>query len=227
MEILQFFRDWSEVWALLIPLIIILVYKPKGNNLRWLILYVVTAFILNVFAVIIVEYDYLLPIWMNYGNNIFYNLHSFIMVISFSVYIINVRKYKYKHLLKTLLVLYLAFVLLNFAFWESPLLLSTHHFTGGSVVLLLICLLYFLTAIQEESPTIWLKHPSFIICAAVSLYQAITFFIFLFIYPMNNSAYNSDVSFALLMMRIYQAIFVVFCILLALALYRSRKIRAG
>ena len=77
MEILQFFRDWSEVWALLIPLIIILVYKPKGNNLRWLILYVVTAFILNVFAVIIVEYDYLLPIWMNYGTIFFItSIHS-------------------------------------------------------------------------------------------------------------------------------------------------------
>ncbi len=227
MEILQFLRDWSEVWALLIPLIVILIYKPKGHKLRWVILYVVIAFILNFLAIFTVEYYYLVPSWMKSKcNNIFYNLHSFIMVIFFSCYIISVRKYKYTVLLKILVVIYLAFVLINFTFWESPVVLSTSHYTAGSVVLLILCLFYFFSSILEESQTNWLKHPSFIICAAVCLYQAITFFIFLFIYPMNNKAFNKDISFALLMMRIYQVVFVVYCYLLALALYRSKKQQA-
>jgi hypothetical protein len=86
-----------------------------------------------------------------------------------------------------------------------------------------MCLFYFFNSILEESQNNWLKHPSFIICVAVFLYQAITFFIFLFIYPMYDNTYNKDLSFAFLMMRIYQIIFVVFCVLLGVALYRSSK----
>jgi hypothetical protein len=224
MKIFQFLRDWSEVWALLIPLIIILVYKPKGHNVKWLIFYVITAFILNFLATFILEYYYLLPSWLfNQGNNIFYNLHSFIMTIFLSWYIISIRKYKNIILLKALLGLYIVFVLLNFTLWESPILLSTRHFTAGSIVLLVMCLFYFIHSILEESQTNWLKHPSLIICSAICLYEAITFFIFLFIYPMFNKSYNKDLSFALLMMRIYQIAFVVFCILFAFALYRSKK----
>lgn len=228
MKIIQFLRNWSEVWALLIPLIVILVYKPKGHNLRWLILYVVVAFILNFLAIFMVEYYYMVPRWLTKGNNnILYNLHSFIMVIFFSCYIITAIKYKYTILLKTLVVIYLLFVLINFTFWESPIMLSTRHFTAGSIILLIMCLFYFFHLMLEESKTNWLKHPSFIVCTAVCLYQAITFFIFLFIYPMYNKTYNKDLSFAFLMMRIYQAIFVVFCILIAMALYRSQKTRTS
>jgi hypothetical protein len=224
MKILQFLRDWSEVWALLIPLIIILIYQPKGNNLRWIVLYVISAFILNLLAIFYIEFFNLVPDWLKAkGNNIFYNLHSFVMVIFFSSYIIAVKKFRYSIFLKALLLIYLVLVLINFGYWESPYRLSTRHFTAGSIVLLFMCLVYFFRSILEESQTNWLKHPSFIICAAVCLYQAITFFIFLFIYPMYDDAYNKDLSFAFLMMRIYQAIFVVFCILLAIALYRSKK----
>jgi hypothetical protein len=224
MRLLQFFRDWSEVWALLIPLILLLVCKPKGNHLRWVIWYVVSAFIFNFLAVFTVEYyDLFISFW-KWGNGLFYNLHSFVMVIFFSGYIINLRKYKYTLLLKSLVLIYLAYVLINFSFFESAVLkLSTSHFTAGSIVLLILCLFYFLRSIMEESQNNWLKHPSFIICTAVCLYQAITFFIFLFIYPMFDKTYNQDQSFAFLMMRIYQVIFVVFCVLLAFAFYKSKK----
>lgn len=221
MKILQFLRDWSEVWALLIPLTVILVYKPRGNNLRPLVLYSILAFVFNFLAIFMVEYYYLIPrSWMKYGNNIFYNLHSFIMVLFISWYIIAVRSYKYLVLLKSLLAVYLAFVLVNFTFWESPMILSTHHFTVGSIVLLVMCLFYFFSSMLEESQINWLRHPSFIICAGVCLYEAITFFIFLFIYPLYNTTNDKELSFAMLMMRVYQISFVIFCILLAIGLYQ-------
>jgi hypothetical protein len=193
---------WSEVWALLIPLIVIVFFKPKGKAVGLLIAYVISAFILNFSAIFTVVYPKLVPNFLSYNNNVFYNAHSFI---------------------KLLLVIYILFVLINFAFLEPPLILSTRHFTSGSIVLLIMCLYYFIHSIQEESQTNWLKHPSFIICSAILMYEAITFFIYLFFYPMFNEAYNKDLSFALSMMKIYQIAFVVFCILLALALYRSKK----
>lgn len=222
-EIIQFLRDWSEVWALLIPLIVILIYKPRGQNVRWLKLYVITAFILNFLAIFMMHYHYLMPpSFLEQGNNIFYNLHSFIMVISFGCFITSVRKYKYTIVLKALLVIYLAFVLINFTLGESPFILSTRHFAAGSIVLLIMCLYYFFHCIIEESQTNWLKEPSFIIFVGLCLYEAITFFIFLFIYPLFNKTYNQDLSFAFLMMDIYQISFVIFCIFLAVGLYKYR-----
>jgi hypothetical protein len=216
---------WSEVWALLIPLIVIAFFKPKGKAVRLLIIYVISAFILIFLAIFTLAYPNLVPNFLsyNYNNNVFYNAHSFIMTIFFSWYIISLKKYKKSILLNTLLILYIAFVLINFAFLETPLILSTRHFTAGSIVLLIMCLYYFIHSIQEESQTNWLKHPSFIICSAIFMYQAITFFIYLFFYPMFNQAYNKDLSFALLMMRIYQIAFVMFCILLAIGLYQYRS----
>ena len=223
MKWIQLLRDWSEVWALLIPLIIILIYRPKGKNVSLLIIYVILAFILNFFAIWMVEFYYWVPSWMTKGNNVFYNIHSFIMVILFGWYIIRVRSYKNVHIMRFILFAYVAFVLLNFILRDSPLLLSTRHFTVGSTVLLLMCLFYFFRTIMEESRINWLRHPSFIICTAVCLYQAITFFIFLFIYPLFDETYNRDLSFAMLMMRVYQIIFVIFCILLAIGLFQYRK----
>jgi uncharacterized membrane protein YesL len=107
--------------------------------------------------------------------------------------------------------------------WESPFVLSTRHFTAGSVLLIILCLSYFLHLIAEDSEIHWLKEPSFLICTAICLYEAITFFIFLFIYPMFDANYNQNLDFALLMMRIYQGTFVLFCLLLALALFSSYK----
>lgn len=217
MKIITFLRDWSEVWALLIPLIVILIYKPGGHNVKWLIGYVVAAFIVNFLAIFMMFYSFL-----DQGNNIFYNLHSLIMVISFGCFAISVRKDRYTILLKVLLVIYLAFVLINFTLGESPFILSTRHFAAGSTTLLVMCLFYFFRSILEESPTNWLKEPSFIICVGLCLYEAITFFIFLFIYPLFSKTYNQDLSFAFLMMDIYQVSFVIFCIFLAVGLYKYR-----
>lgn len=225
MNLFQFLRDWSEVWALLIPLTIIVIYKPVTGNVRFLVFYVIAAFIFNFLAILMVEYYYLVPdALMSNGNNIFYNLHSFVMVVFFSWYIINIKLHQYVVLLKVLLVVYLVFVAINFIFWKNPAMLSTSHFTAGSIVLLLMCFFYFFSSMQDESHTNWLRHPSFIICVGICLYQAITFFIFLFIYPMYDHDYNQNLSFAMFMMRLYQVIFVVFCIMLAMGLYQYRSV---
>jgi len=225
MRIFQFLIDWSEVWALLIPLIVILVYKPKGPFVNWLIGYIILSFILNTAATLMVEYNNLFPIAMsNMGNNIFYNLHSFFMVVFLGWYIVNTRESRYKNILKMLILGYILFVIVNFILWESVFRLSTNHFTAGSIVLLILCFTYFLQLLVSDDNKInWIRHPSFIICVGVCLYLAITFFIFLFFYPLFNNKSESVRSFAQLMMKVYQAAFIVFCILISIGLYKYKK----
>jgi hypothetical protein len=188
-----------------------------------LIAYIITGFVLNFSAIFTLVYPGLVPSFLRYNNNIFYNVHSFVMVVFLGWYIINVRLYKHINILKGLMTVYLTFVLVNFVFFERPLIYSTKHFTAGSIVLLIFCLFYFFNSIQEESQVNWLKHPSFMISSAISIYHGITFFIFLFLRPMFSSDYNNNLSFADLMMQITQGAFVVFCLLFAIGLYKYRN----
>src|SRR5688500_10876316 len=220
-KVFEFFRDWSEVWPLLIPLAIILIFRPQGKGVRFLTLYSTIALLINFIAIFIIEYYRLVPLWVyKNGNNLFYNLHSFIMVVFFGWYVVTVRSYKYNLLLKVLIGFYVIFMIANFAFFESIHRLSTRHFTVGSIVLLLLCLVYYFSSITDESKINWVGHPSFIIVSSIFLYQAVTFFIFLFIYPLYDKSYNIDLSFAYLMMRVYQVSFILFCILLGLGLIK-------
>jgi hypothetical protein len=228
MKLLQLILDWSEVWGLLIPLIVIIIRKPREKHVRKLIWYVILGFLLNLTATCMIEYYYMVPSWMyiddQVNNNLLYNLHSFTRVLLLGLYIISLRQYRFTTVLKTILAAYVVFVLINFIFLESPFYLSTRLFAAESIVLLIMCLSYYFRSIQDESHTNWLAHSSFLVCTGVSIYEAITFFIFLFFYPLHNrdSAFaNSE--FAIVTMRIYTIMFVLLCILLALGIYKSKK----
>ena len=227
MKFLQTLSDWSEVWALLIPLIVIIVSRPKENQIRVLVWYVIIGFILNFATNFMIEFKSLVPSWMYIdnmvNNNIVYNIHSMFRVLLFSWYIINIRQYQFTFFLKILLVAYLVFIFINFTIFESPFFLSTRLFAAESIVLLVMCLFYFFRSIQDESQINWLKHPSFLVCAGISLYEVITFFIFLFFYPLSQK----DPEFFVVTMRIYSITFVLLCILLSLAFYSSKKQQSG
>lgn len=218
MNLFQYIRDWSEVWALLIPLAIILIYKPRGSHSGIIITYIIIALILNLTITISAQFNQAMPGWLK-NNNILYNIHSFVRVILFTLYIVNVRLNKLRPVFYGLLLGYLVFVFVNFAFIDTPFLLNTRHFSIESIVLLIMCLSYFFYSIQDESETNWIKHPSFLVCSAIIIYEGITFFIFLFFYPLHTK----DFEFAVATMTIYAITFVIFCILLAAALYKSRR----
>ena len=210
------------MWALLIPLAVIWKYKPGGKVVRPLILYVIIAFFLNLIATIMAQ-SASLPGWLK-NNNVLYNIHSVTRVVLFSWYVLSVRRSLFPLNLKTLLIVYLAGVIINFLFLETPFYLSSRLFSAESIILLIICLFYYLRSIQDDSSTNWLRHSSFLVCTGICVYEALTFFIFLFFYPLHNrdSAYW-DPSFAIATMRIYTVIYVLLCLLLALGLYKSRK----
>lgn len=219
MNLLSIIWEWSEVWALLIPLIIIFIFRPDARYVWMLKSYIILAFSLNLFAQVTSQFYYLFPESFSINNNVYYNVQVIIRVMLLGGYIISVRPYRYHILLKALLIVFVAFTLVNFTFFESPLLLSIRLFAAGNITLIICCVSYFLRSILEDSTVNWLKHPSFIVCTAVCLYEAVTFFIFLFIYPLSYT----DPEFGLVTLRIYQVILVLFGVLLAIALYRYKK----
>ena len=223
MIFLNIIVDWLEVWALLIPLAVLIVCKPREKYIRPLAWYIVSGLLLNLAATLMLEYYYLVPKWLYVdgmaNNNILYNIHSIIRVLFLSWFIISVRQYQFPAILKIVVGAYLVFIIVDFLFLESPFYLGTTLFAGESITLLILCFSYFFSSIRDESETNWLKHPSFLTCAGVALYEVLTFFVFLFFYPLSDA----DHSFFTVTMRIYSIAFLLFCILLALTFYQVKR----
>ncbi|MES1197942.1 MAG: hypothetical protein ABUL41_01540 [Chitinophagaceae bacterium] len=217
MELIRTIRNWSEVWALLIPLVIILRSRPLLSAMYPIVFYVWFALVLNSISTTMFVFHKSMPSFLQ-NNNILYNLHSILRVTCLGFYIYNVRKHRYSFLYKILIGLYALFVVSNFIFFESILLFSTRIFAAESIILLILCLTFFVNSIQDDSDTNWLKHPAFLICGGISFYEAVNFFIFLLFYPL-----SVDESFIQSMWTVHNITYVILCITIALALYSSYK----
>src|SRR5688572_4718788 len=102
MSALKFIRDWTEVWSLIIPLLVIIYHRGKFRDIKPVVIYVIVAFILNLVATTQYNFNSVLPTALK-NNNIFYNLHSIARVAFFSWYIIGLRHHRYVTAYKVLL----------------------------------------------------------------------------------------------------------------------------
>jgi len=218
----QFILDWLELLALIIPMLIIFLYRPRGKTSRWLIIYIILALILNGFIIAIAEFNNYMPLWLK-NNNIFYNLHSICRVICFSLYLLTARIYKFPLFLKSLLILYALFILINFLFIDNLLFLSSNIYAAESIILLLFCLSFIFRSVLNESDTHWIKHPPFLVCAGVCLYEVMTFFGFLFFDYISYSRDPKDLAFAQVFLKIFVIAYALLCVLIAVALYKYGK----
>jgi hypothetical protein len=216
MEVLTAIRNWSEVWSLLIPLTVIAFLRFKNPKVYPIIYYIFLALVINLMATIMFVYFKKMPPFLK-NNNILYNLHSIIRVCFFGWYILSIHNKTHSIFLKITLTAYIAFILFNFILIESPWYFSSKLFSAESVVLLSLCIFSFVLSIRDESNTNWIKDPSFIICVGLGLYETINFFIFLFFYPLHQR----DPVFGKLTWTIHNITFVIFCIMIAVALIRS------
>lgn len=222
MKLFQIIYDWAELWALLIPISVISLHKPKNKEAKWLTRYVYVALILNGFIIAVAQFYNIMPPWLK-NNNIFYNIHSVCRVTLFSLFILSVRTYRFGSVLKYLLVLYFIFVVVNFTFFDNIFFLSSNLYAAESVMLLIICLSYFFRSVLDESTVHWLKHPSFLVCIGICLYEVITFFVFLFFNIISYSNDPKDRAFARIFLMIYSITFVLLCVSIAITLYKYRK----
>ena len=105
------FLDWSEVWAPLIPLTILIIRKPSHNWKKPLVIYLIAAFIIN-FTV-----DFLYHPYMEYKiletNYIFYNLNSIVRLVLFTWFFSYLHSF-FRKLNRLVPYLFLLIAALNF-----------------------------------------------------------------------------------------------------------------
>jgi len=209
--------DWSEVWALLIPLFFVFRHKQPGL-LKPVIIYLWLAFTLNTFGDIIGDFKWALhfPAWLQ-SNNPLYNLHSVVRFACFSYFFISLPQTRFKTLKKIIAGLFTVFFIIDFGFFEHFFYhnhLSGNLLSAEAYLLLIYCMLYYLEVLISENDTAF-KGPVFWIVTGLSIYVVVNFFVFLFYVPM----INQDIVLVLAIWNVHNVAYIILCLFITRAFY--------
>jgi hypothetical protein len=212
--------EWSEVWALFIPLFVLVSGNKQSKVLKPIVVYLFLALILNLFSDVIGDYKFIfhLPLWLQ-SNNPVYNIHSLVRFICFSYFFISLPQPQFKIFKRTIPLIFLLFVVIEFIFFEDFFLFD--HLSGNllsveAFLLLVYCMLYYLGVLNEDDDSV-AKGPFFWIVTGLSIYVIINFFVFLFFVPLMTQ----NPILANHMWTIHNVAYIIFCLFIAKAFYAT------
>lgn len=210
--------DWSEVWALLLPIAAWVLRPRQAASLKPVLLYLLLALVINI------GIDAIMMINMydknsSLSNNPLYNVHSLIRYICFSLYFIGLPHSAYK---KTKIILFagsLLLIVLNFVLYEQFFKyeeFSGNLLTGEAYVLLIYCMLYYLETLKDDEKNLFLQT-DFWVVTGLGIYVVVNFFVFLFYQPM----IEVDFKLAINIWNVHNLAFIIFCLFIMKAIYGS------
>jgi hypothetical protein len=177
--------DWSEFWATIIPLLVLIWHRNQPNYIKPVIVYLWIALILNLIGDIIADFREFLPQWMQ-SNNILYNIHSLVRYACFG-YFFHLINQTFRHWLNRIVnTIALLFILYDFTFLESftnQLHLSGNLLATESFLLLIYCLQYYLAQLAKDEGTLK-RGKEFWVVTGLAIYVVVNFFVFLFYVPL-------------------------------------------
>lgn len=208
--------DWSEVWALMFPLLVLSFRRNQPASLRPIIIYLWLAFFINLSIDVIMAINIYSPD-SDLSNNPLYNLHSVTRFICFSYYFLNLSQASFVKYKKALTVVSLVFVIINFSLFEN--FFNFDSFSGNllateAYLLLAFCMLYYLSELKDDSKNLF-NGPDFWVVTGLSIYVVINFFVFLFYLPM----IYVDRTLAVNIWNVHNIAFIIFCLFITKAFY--------
>jgi hypothetical protein len=221
-NIIESILKWSEVWALLIPLLVLTFRHKQPNWLKPVIVYLWLALFLNLFADIIALFktSFNFPVWLQ-SNNFIYNIHSIVRLSCFSYFFITLNQPYFRTLKKILALVSLLFVIIDFTFFDNFFYqqhLSGNLLTAEAYLLLIYCMLYYLSELRSEDDVIS-TSPAFWIVTGLSLYVVTNFFVFLFYVPM----IEQDIHLTVNIWDVHNIAYIILCLFIAKAFYATDR----
>src|SRR6266542_1004544 len=213
---LQLIFDWSEAWALLIPLLALTHSGKQPPFLKPVIVYLWLALLLNVTGDVIADFKKYFSSWPQ-SNTPLYNIHSIIRFTCFCYFFMLLKQPYFLQLKKILPLISLLFILINFGFFENFFnvdSLSGNLLSAEAYLLLIYCMLYYLAQLRDETDVIP-RGPDFWVVTGLSIYVVINFFVFLFYVPMIQE--NSELADN--MWSVHNVAYIILCIFIAKAFY--------
>ena len=154
------------------------------------------------------------------NNHFYYTLISVCRLSCFTWFFARIKLLPNKKIIPVVYGTAIILILLNFIFLEDFLTaFSSTTFSLEALILLVLCLLYFLKKLKADEPSKQADTSSFII-TGLAVYEAVCFPLFLFY----NALINSNNHYAAAVWNIVQNInYLVFCLLIARAFYGNSK----
>ncbi|MDB5192226.1 MAG: hypothetical protein JWQ96_1789 [Segetibacter sp.] len=224
---LKIIFDWLEVWALLIPLFVVITRKNQPPILTPIITYVLLALIINSLANISWKYknDYNFPIWYQ-TNTYFYSIHSIVRFFLLSWFFIRLNQPLLLTIKKVILILFIIFLIVNFSFepfinyWykdgKMESTISTRLLAVEAGMMLFYCLqYYFYILLQDQTEE---RTPDFWIVTGLAIFSFCSFPIYFFY----QAILNNHRTFTLNIWLVQKICFLIFCIGVAYAFYISK-----
>lgn len=208
--------DWSEVWALFIPIVVFVVRRPVVPQLNYVVIYIFAALVINILVDVpwkLYSKGTFLEVVFSY-NNLLYNLHSILRLFLFLLFFrhVNIPDGKLKQTL--LFLFFFCSILLNFIFFDSIREFSSKVFTIESAALLICCINFFISELKKEEITSE-SGSVLIIIIGLAVYEAVCFFIFLFYETLSAEAEK----FAIDLWHIHNVFYIILCLFIARAFY--------
>ena len=215
-QIFEGILNWSEVWALLIPLSVLALKARQPGYLQPVIIYLWIALFINLTGDMIGDFRDQLPLWIQ-SNNVLYNLHSIVRFICFSLFFILLAQSSFRALKKMLPVIFLVFITVNFSSAENffnPAHLSGNLLATEAYLLLIYCMTYYLSQLREDIQVIS-RGKDFWVVTGLSIYVVTNFFVFLFYVPM----INDNLKLAASMWNVHNIAYIILCLSIARSFY--------
>jgi len=208
--------NWSEVWALLIPLFVLSIRGSQPKYLQPVIVYLWFALMINLIGDIIGDFKTYLPNWLQ-SNNVLYNIHSIFRFTCFCSFFFLLPQASFQILKKALPVVFVIFITINFTVKDdffNPAHLSGNLLAGEAYLLLIYCMTYYLAQLKEDKK-VFTRGKEFWVVTGLSIYVVTNFFVFLFYVPMIRD--NPVV--AVNMWSIHNVAYILLCISVARSFY--------
>jgi hypothetical protein len=210
--------NWSEVWAIFIPLVVLIFRRQQPVFLKPVIIYLWIALVINLVGDTIGDFKAYLPGWLH-SNNVLYNFHSLIRFACFSYFFQLLGKDFRNKLDKIVNLIALLFILFNFIFiekFDNPNHLSGNLLAAEAYVLLIYCIQYYLLQLKVDTGN-FAGRKDFWVVTGLSIYVVINFFIFLFYVPMlkENPVLANNI------WTVHNLAYVTLCIFITKAFYVS------
>jgi len=229
-NLLKEILNWSEVWALFIPLAFILIYKSKIAYLKPVRIYLWITLFINIFIDIISNLKGRLGIQPDdflWNNNFLYNIGSVVRLFLFAWFFILLQQGLMHRVKRILPFIYLLFALINFIFFENFIpqgdneSFSSRLLALEAAILLFYCLQYFIYLMVEDKTVKLGQQPGFWLITGLTVYVAVNFFIFLFYATLSDNSSVEQRNFAIQLWDIHNYAFILFCVFIAFQFTRK------
>mgnify|MGYP006189553841 FL=1 len=208
--------DWSEVWALLLPLSVWLLYRRQPVSMKPVLIYLVLALLINV-GIDVILFINISGDGIAYSNNPLYNIHAVVRYVCFGVYFIGMPNSPYKKIKSILFGLFLLLTIVNFTVYDQ--FFNYEEFSGNlhameAYLLLIYCMIYYLEALKDDEKNLF-HEKDFWVVTGLCIYVVVNFFVFLFYQPM----IDVDVKLAINIWNVHNVAFIIFCLFITKAIY--------